>query len=69
VSSIHMRRKVVRTCHITTEYKEQIGESLSWVTRVVTFVMPLNGKLENMLQKILHELKRLSGSKHTYTTI
>ncbi len=54
-SSFHIQRKVIRMCHITTEYKEQIGVSLCGVTRVITLVKPLNGKLENILltQKVI----------------
>ncbi len=50
--------------HITTEYTEQIWESLSGIMRVVTLVKPLSGKTE----KILHEFKRLSG-QNTQTTL
>jgi hypothetical protein len=61
LSSVRMLRKVIRMCHITAEFTERIGKSLNGVRRVVTLVKPLNGKTENILQNILHELKRLSG--------
>ncbi len=52
LSSVHMRWKAIGTCHITTEYIEQIGEILGGIKWVVTLVKPFNGKTETIFQKI-----------------
>ncbi len=46
-----------RAFHITIEYTEQMGESLSGVTRVVTLVKPLINKMEALFTKDNMELK------------
>ncbi len=40
-----------RTCHITTNFSEQIDESVSGVMRVVTLVKPHNNKMETTFTK------------------
>ncbi len=40
-----------RTFHSITEYTEQIDESLSGVTKVITLVKPLNNKTESKFTK------------------